>query len=48
MSDARKSRMQFSHILLAISLAAGIAMIVGNIAIQRGGPVMEVPAAFSH
>jgi hypothetical protein len=40
--------MQFSHILLAISLAAGIAMVVGKIVVQRGDAVVEVPAAFSH
>ena len=40
--------MQFSRILLAISLAAAAAMIVGNVVVQRGGPVVEMPAAFSH
>lgn len=48
MNEPKKTQMPFSRILLAISLAAAAAMIVGSIIIQSRGPAVNVPAAFSH
>jgi hypothetical protein len=48
MNEQKKAPVPFSRILLMISLVAAVAMIVGSIVIQSGGPAVNVPAAFSH
>ena len=48
MNEPQTTRVPFSRILLVISLVAAVAIIVGGIVIQSGGPAVNVPAAFSH